>query len=127
MKSLRYWLGLPLFNLLLLLLFFFPFSVAVSHALYYCVVYGGLVVFPLATALYYPVTRTDCLPCRKTVVVSYIVLLAASYLIITVTGLLLQDSVFSDWRLNVVYSMMIATQEIIGYSIGLGIAKLIFR
>lgn len=135
MHTLRYWLGLPLLNLLLILFAvvfpavmpsqetcggFFVFAAMYVYAALFS--YGGLLVLPLLTGLYYPAGRSDCRPLWIPAVASFFIVGAAWALALALS--FAQGGVLSSLA-GLPMALAIAAVEIVGYSIGLLIARAI--
>ena len=116
MKTLRYWLGLPLYNLIL-----WAVCVAFVKGLYnepwmlnettlVCIAFSVLTA-PFAVSLYYPVERGDCRPLWLPVVISF----AAIFIVAQITLTVLIGTFLGATFIAV----MLAFAELVGYSIGL--------
>ena len=115
MRSLRYWLGLPLYNLILL-----AFCVCYVHRMglediYYRAsnwIMLSIAVCPFLTALYYPVRRADCRPLWKPVLYS-----SGAIFIICLSALFLMcPTLVNYW---IILAALLALAEAASYALGL--------
>lgn len=133
MRSLRYWLGLPLFNAIILLIVIViqilssrvseEVLIATSSIFAGVLGFGGLFLIPMITALYYPVMRKDFLPLRKTVWVSFAGIAFVCFLSLILQWQVFNDEFFNDLFIDLLLSLIISSVEICGYAIGLMIAR----
>lgn len=115
MRSLRYWLGLPLYNLILL-----AFCVCYAYGMglenvYYRAsnwIMLSIAVCPFLTALYYPVRREDCRPLWKSVLYSA----AAIFFCCLATLFLMAPMLVYYW---IILAALLALAEAASYSLGL--------
>lgn len=129
MRSLRYWLGLPLFNLILLILFSASAILPGVRLLteiclftVYAMMIGGAFVLPLITALWYPVKRDDCRPLYKTALISWAMILFA-WIAEFSLGFIRVEHL--DFLYHAYLAFIFATVQSLGYSLGLFIVKTI--
>lgn len=126
MRSLRYWLGLPLYDLLLWLgyvLFCYSdvLGLGADRADGLMALLGlSMFVLPLLTALYYPVRREDCRPLHKTVLISAAAIFGVSF--VTFIALDIPNVYLESIAIDAVWSLMLTFIQIGSYSLGLGIA-----
>ena len=151
MKSIRYWAGIPLLTLIVLALLIISEiyrlqfvnsgydvyeiynhmandSVGYSHTLDGIIVFFGMPILSMATALYYPINREDCHPLRKTIVFSFLGIFVLFFLALSILNLFDSsiatfDSFIEELPFNAFISTVFAVVEIVGYSLGLLIAK----
>lgn len=131
MRTLRYWLGLPLFNLIVVLfLCVLPLvfgrifgeemdSITICFFIFLC--YGGLFVLPLLTGLYYPAGRAECLPLWTPIMVSFFM----SFVMWVVVWFVISGVVFPALLIALPIASVFTLVEILGYSVGLFIATAI--
>ena len=116
MKTLRYWLGLPLYNLMLWAVCVVFVKGLVDepwephNTLFVCIAFSVLTV-PFAVSLYYPVEREDCRPLWQPVVISF----AAIFIVAQITLTVLIETFLGATFIAV----MLAFAELTGYAIGL--------
>lgn len=139
MRTLRFWLGMPLFNLLILLIFVvFPslssefdwtggLAMKLAYGASMVLCYGGIFLIPLITGLYYPVERYDCRPLYIPAIACFLgvfaVFSAAAFIY---TGCI-EGAGFLMGLASLPAALAIAAIETAGYSLGLFIAKKIFE
>lgn len=129
MHTLRYWLGIPLLNLILVLLIIvFPvvmpsrttcggLFVTISIYTYMVMIFGGAFVLPLLTGIYYPAGRWDCRPLWGPAMASFLGIFVLWTLALTIFS-----SGGITFFLIIVIALAAAVVETVGYSIGLLIA-----
>lgn len=127
MRSLRYWLGLPLFNLILLILFsasvIFPgvrLLTEICLFTVYAMMIGGAFVLPLITALWYPVKRDDCRPLYKTALISWAMISVAWIAAFSLSAIGVKHY---DFLYHARIALIFTTVQSLGYSLGLFIVK----
>lgn len=139
MRSLRYWLGLPLFNLIFMVSCIFLLCClkydermflcvpGIAALVVFAVVYrgGGIFVFPLLSGLFYPLNDRGRLPLYAVVLISA----AAIFSVCVLTWALLikvwsgdKDTVDLFFRFCG-FSALLTLVEAAGYSLGLFIAS----
>lgn len=129
MRTLRYWLGLPLYNVLLWLAYIlFCYNDVLKLGDYVlqdnilvCLFLSTLVC-PLLTALYYPVGREDCRPLYAVVLKSGAVIFAVCFLTLAMMDI---NNIFDfeTMGIDALFSLILAVIEMAGYWIGLIIAN----
>lgn len=129
MRSLRYWLGLPLLNLILLIMFaasaIFPGSswiTAVCMPAVYVMLCGGAFVLPLVTALWYPVNREDCRPLYKTALISWAMISVAWIAAFSLSAIGVKHY---DFLYQARIALIFTAVQTLGYSLGLFTVKTI--
>ncbi len=125
MKSLRYWLGLPLFNLILLVVFLLSVGFmdcrvhsqavdtldeVLQAILWVVFVWGGILWIPFLTALFFPVDTAFRIPLWGVVAISFMAILAVSFVVMLCLG---------AWDSGLLLAPMLAAIECAGYSLGL--------
>ena len=127
MRSLRYWLGLPLFNLILLILFsasaIFPgvrLLTEICLFTVYAMMIGGAFVLPLITALWYPVKRDDCRPLYKTALISWAMISVAWIAAFSLSAIGVKHY---DFLYQARIALIFTAVQTLGYSLGLFIVK----
>lgn len=125
MKSLRYWLGLPLFNLMLLVVFLLSvrfmdcrvhsqavdtLDEVLQAILWVVFVWGGILWIPFLTALFFPVDTAFRIPLWGVVAISFMAILAVSFVVMLCLG---------AWNFGLLLALMLAAIECAGYSLGL--------
>ncbi|MBR3381453.1 MAG: hypothetical protein IKG85_00225 [Clostridia bacterium] len=143
MKSLRYWLGLPTVTFIIWILLIlvevsrlvvgnswedsFDASIIHSHVADGVIVFIGIPLLTMATAFYYPVDRDDCLPIRKTILVSFAGIVVLFLTTFTILDLFDRSIASFDYIEELIYnaivSVIISTIEMSGYSLGLFIVQ----
>ena len=129
MKTIRYWLGLPLFNVIntiLLIILLAIANAALVKIWFYGNIYGGLFVFPLITALYYPVCTEKSMEMKKLIGITLGIVFTWTFLAIMIFGSI-SGYFVGDWKWQIIVttavSVIVSVIEIIGYSIGLALAR----
>ena len=137
MRTLRFWLGMPLFNLLILLfIVVFPslssefnwtggLAMILAYGASVALCYGGIFLIPLITGLYYPVGRYDCRPLYTPAIVCFWGVFAVFSAVAFIYTGCIEGAGFLMGLASMPVALAIAAIETIGYSIGLLIAKLI--
>ena len=126
MRTLRYWLGLPLYNLLLWLAYIlicYNDMLRIGEDAQLDVIaylFLSTLVCPLLTALYYPVRRDDCRPLYAVVLKSGAVIFAVCFLTLLVINLW-DFSIYTIGSIALL-SLILAAREMVGYGIGLVLA-----
>ena len=140
MKTLRYWLGLPLFNLILGVVcwlywfddgIFSPAAYDFFDGFVHWMLGYGVLIFPFLTALYYPVGRKDCRPLWKTAILSFfaIMFVCAAGMVI---GIAKEEAIQPYSFVAVVVialqiGFILALVETAFYALGLLVARIVWK